>query len=735
MRRNKELINTLILRSLVRIVVNIICLIQSDRAPKYWKTYTLWFDRLDSRIKNHGLPWAIKLAKEERLLFFQFLSGSPLRTSNIPKVGLSKKGLPKHLNLESMDFNNPWDLRFVTTLLSVTRFFRLPPVPDLTAVTDPYKGPFSNVEQAFPSSYEIKRALSSLISSNFSMKLSTDHRRFHTNNRSSPLGVPSLVSSVVEAYFIVREYPDLLKNIEVLSGSSLSDKIKLCGCSGLPKTLISFLKLSFTFKDILTKKLKPVSSKIRRISVIPDKEGKSRIICLLDYWSQNSLKPIHDYFLKVLRSIPSDMTYDQADLPLSTIGDYVQSADLTSATDRFPVLFQELVLSHFVGPDKARAWRNILTYYPFEYQGSPYTYGVGQPLGAYSSWAVFAFCHHVIVRIAIMRRYTGSLGWNELYRILGDDIVIFDKDVSDEYFIILERLGVEVSKSKTFTSGIFFELAKRQFRKIDGKWVEVTAFPFGGLPEAIKTPPQFYQYMNNICHKGWEEVRSLLCATSTIVQFVKLFPYLDSPSRYARDFTLSQFSVTNVQQARLFLEGNRELYLKLMFGGYDPEDYVLGCFHLAESRAAMKELLHSTTYQVEQQFKVLIDQVDNSSSLEFGGTGVDPIPEGTLPYDCIPYITIWEQGLNNYRSQRYTFTSAIRSGQFASLIEKGDIQYRGLPDIDAVRMVSRDSKIVNRQLKIIKDVLTYVIHHPLKLYLSQRAIAEEQLYEETSTYR
>jgi len=34
---------------------------------------------------------------------------------------------------------------------------------------------------------------------------------------------------------------------------------------------------------------------------------------------------------------------------------------------------------------------------PFKYGDEFVTYQAGQPMGSYSSWAVFALCHHIII--------------------------------------------------------------------------------------------------------------------------------------------------------------------------------------------------------------------------------------------------------------------------------------------------------------------------------------------------
>lgn len=94
---------------------------------------------------------------------------------------------------------------------------------------------------------------------------------------------------------------------------------------------------------------------IRRNVSFPDKEGKQRTIGILDYWSQMALKPIHQYIGRVLEKIPQDCTLDQSkfkDLILNKSEIYY-SVDLSSATDRFPIMLIKELLGvrlpqHFV---------------------------------------------------------------------------------------------------------------------------------------------------------------------------------------------------------------------------------------------------------------------------------------------------------------------------------------------------------------------------------------------------
>lgn len=70
-------------------------------------------------------------------------------------------------------------------------------------------------------------------------------------------------------------------------------------------------------------------------------EGKTRVIAVLDYWSQDALIPLHDLLFEILRKIPQDMTFSQGSFVEAVRswgpGVVLYSVDLKSATDRFPI--------------------------------------------------------------------------------------------------------------------------------------------------------------------------------------------------------------------------------------------------------------------------------------------------------------------------------------------------------------------------------------------------------------
>lgn len=117
-------------------------------------------------------------------------------------------------------------------------------------------------------------------------------------------------------------------------------------------------------------------------------------------------------------------------------------------------------------------------------------YTVGQPMGAYSSWATFAISHHLAVRVAAVRAGKPASWCN--YALLGDDIVLTDKLVADQYLILMRELGVSISEAKSHVSNDTFEFAKRWYQnggEISGiqlsQWLEVSNW--SQLAEALRT--------------------------------------------------------------------------------------------------------------------------------------------------------------------------------------------------------------------------------------------------------
>jgi len=218
--------------------------------------------------------------------------------------------------------------------------------------------------------------------------------------------------------------------------------------------------------------IKKFPGRLGKLVALYEARGKVRIVAITDWWTQCLLRPLHEGIFAILRDIPQDGTFDQL-APIHRLIPYVRASgapvfsyDLSAATDRLPLDFQVQVLQS-LGIGWAQHWADLLSGRPWEFEGKPVHYSVGQPIGALSSWAMLALSHHILVQIAAHR--AGVKEWFSHYALLGDDIVIADKSVADNYLSLMQSLGVPINLSKSFemeTGGL--EFAKRWINPLYG---------------------------------------------------------------------------------------------------------------------------------------------------------------------------------------------------------------------------------------------------------------------------
>lgn len=134
-----------------------------------------------------------------------------------------------------------------------------------------------------------------------------------------------------------------------------------------------------------------------RLSFKREAAGKLRIFAMVDIWTQSIFKPLHDALFSLLKTIPNDATFDQnaafqrAILKSKNSG-HCFGYDLSSATDRLPLVLQVSILKGLIGPHLASLWGLILTNRDYFIPANKYgieqfsiRYEVGQPMGALSS--------------------------------------------------------------------------------------------------------------------------------------------------------------------------------------------------------------------------------------------------------------------------------------------------------------------------------------------------------------
>lgn len=211
--------------------------------------------------------------------------------------------------------------------------------------------------------------------------------------------------------------------------------------------------------------------------------GKIRVFAMCDAITQALVDPLHEWIFKRLRAIGTDGTFNQ-DMPLARLikrmndpsKSFVASYDLSAATDRLPLILQQMILEQVGNGRFARAWATLLVERPYKLPREAKSwnlgfdevrYTVGQPMGALSSWAMLAITHHCIVQLAAFKAgLTRKGGWFQDYGVLGDDIVIANESVASEYLKIMNLIGVEIGLAKSLVSSQgTFEFAKRTYYK------------------------------------------------------------------------------------------------------------------------------------------------------------------------------------------------------------------------------------------------------------------------------
>nr|DAC76945.1 TPA_inf: RNA-dependent RNA polymerase [Entomophthora muscae mitovirus 6] len=434
-------------------------------------------NRFDSTIqrwiKGSGLAWTVSRLKQSRNLLTKHICEDP--DFHNPGIAVGKSNLPRVLpgSLRAqISKGDPRAISFGITLLSVGKMSLGGTEPDTSTITDKWSGRIpKELQDAIP---DYCTAIG---------QLNTDFEDFHWTLKKGP-GGDTAIHSAMEEFRILSS--ELIEAQITLAGDKFEDCTEWLTWNMTRETLDKITQLCGA---------KP-KSVLRRIATIPDKEMKTRVIANLDYWSQTALKPLHNSLMSILKRLPADMTYkqDKAADHLPKEGPYF-SYDLSAATDRFPIEFQYQVLSRLIGKEKADAWKHIMVDYPFRYKGRDYRYATGQPMGAYSSWALFALCHHIVVYASAKsvgkRRFIG-------YALLGDDIVIADREVAEKYLEIMTELGVQISPTKSHVSAHSFEFAKQWYHK--GK--QVSPFPMAGLQEVGSKYHLLFAFLEDLHHKG-----------------------------------------------------------------------------------------------------------------------------------------------------------------------------------------------------------------------------------------
>lgn len=272
---------------------------------------------------------------------------------------------------------------------------------------------------------------------------------------------------------------------------------------------------------------------LQRLHNLYEAAGKVRTIAIVDYWTNFVLKPLHDWMFEILSLLPQDATFDQEGKvrEFATRGyRTIYSLDLKSATDLIPLNLYRSLFS-WVMPWKALdLWIDLLVNRDFHIpqtmlrvapKGQPSTvrYTTGQPMGALTSWASMALVHHALVLWSAVNvgvtRSSALLAFRD-YLILGDDVVIANRLVAEEYIRLCASLGIIIGLNKSFISDEgFFNFANQSFKG------PVNISPLSMKEEAqITSLPARAELALRAVRRGWRSLTSRSWASSVLKLFV-----------------------------------------------------------------------------------------------------------------------------------------------------------------------------------------------------------------------
>jgi hypothetical protein len=435
--------------------------------PNSYVTSAIYFDHFREQIKFRGT--------NDTLVRFKYYYDSaknlclhtsePDRPSKGGWVKTGKDGIPsfikKVMNQGNIDLDRINDCRYLLTLFSSFEAMTVTnPKADLKSLMDPVTSEWTTgVKHDFLRFLEQEKFISNL-SGSVELKSVEDY----VSLKGGPFG-PATPAWTQDFYAILNnpEKLSVIIELEQLIGNPERSSLS---------SIMSLLNLSQPeFTGMLAKQQSEIPLLVTQ--GIPDKGPKVRTITKGNYYIQRVLKPIHNYVMSVLKLIPEDGTYMQ-DTSANRVKQWTKSGvqpycfDLTAATDRFPMWIQTDVLNKVL-PSVSNNWSRLIgcsRSYSQDHK-KYFNFEVGQPMGLFSSWPVFTLTHHYVLRYAF---YLEKVSPKGAYSIIGDDIVILNKNVALTYKSLIEGLGVKISKSKSITplnsdpSTIVGEMAKRLFR-------------------------------------------------------------------------------------------------------------------------------------------------------------------------------------------------------------------------------------------------------------------------------
>jgi hypothetical protein len=502
------------------------------------KAVLAFVDRLR---ETRGETNTVQYLKEALRVFQKAVAGQPVRGVVVPAhIGIDKRGYPKMVprELRRPATLGEWTARTICVLLlSLYREIKIPGTLKLWTITSPAKVPVNRVLHEIRWDEAVARFVGTLTKLGYKVP-SLDvlvWRGPHLTSKAGPNGRAMLLSHL-DALALVS-HPRLWEHFRnFIAHLSFDEDVDHLHPAALINKLAGYARTLYGASLAADLRVAKVSAK-------EEAGGKVRVFAIPDYWTQSVLKPLHSHLYEILRLLPTDSTFNQqagverAQRAAARGVRHFWSFDLSAATDRFPLLLQQVLISKLFADSRSKAfagiWANLLVDRDYILDSTvqgyldpksdiqrdlfdrPFVrYACGQPMGAYSSWATFALAHHCCVQLcAHIVSTQGFLpeegafdpsGWYMNYSLLGDDIVLWGDDpfsakVAETYLWLMNLLGVEINLEKSLVSQLgVFEFAKNLVAEAR----RITVFHWKEWDRAFASEGGFVEFIKLMIHRG-----------------------------------------------------------------------------------------------------------------------------------------------------------------------------------------------------------------------------------------
>jgi hypothetical protein len=296
--------------------------VESKLSQKHTIVYS---DMVNHYVKHNGVDYTIKIIKQLKNYVERYSMG--LEVEPIRFLKSNKRGFPNLLRpYKGFISGSPSQKRAVVSLFKIVDNLTVEPKMDTTSITAPSTGVIPPEMVKYAEDFNGIR------------KYSESYTNIHLSSKAGPNGKATICR---------------IKDLQALSSEPeiLQALCNLHSASGIGVWLKEVVNRKKHFDDGIYRSCK--------LSLIRDKAGKTRVIAIGDYWSQSALKPIHNWLITRLKRITSDATHSQGIAKRHITAklnkaNFVGTADLSRATDRFPAALTASILRKKLGDEKCR---------------------------------------------------------------------------------------------------------------------------------------------------------------------------------------------------------------------------------------------------------------------------------------------------------------------------------------------------------------------------------------------